>query len=549
MPHSPARRRVGTLFGIAVAAFAVLAPVQAVAPPFACTGTGFGGGTGAVGDPYVIAAETHLQQLSESTTGCLDKHFRQTADIAITGGWAYVPIGDVSNKFVGTYDGTGREITGLVVNTSSRDSYLGLFGSVGFGGSIRHLTVTGRIEGTAATTHSGLIVGLLLHGQLTDVHARGTVVGATRLGGVVGFATYESVITRSSSSATVTGTQNVGGLVGSLQGSTISESHASGNVTATLTNAMAGGLTSSGSLYGSAYAVIENSYATGTVSGSASGVPGANGIGGIIGTAPGGGRLRVIYSYATGRLTRSSGSGTGFGGVIGSDAVAAAGSPSPIPSIFTGSAWNTDTVGALGALSGYGTALSSAQMQRIASFTALGWGIVPTGTAAGANPWGICHSINGGFPYLQWQHPAAICPATADSTGTTAPKVVDPSVAATLSAPVFSRATRGPLTGRTRLVTRLQLGAAGSYTFIVLPTTSDVRLAQYAGSAVGSRTLAAASWASTFTAGAADRRIVLRSYLSPKAIPLKGASVRLLVILRAPDGVLTSTLITAPSGQ
>ena len=440
--HRPSLAAISApLLVTAAAMAAILAPTRAVAPVPACTlAPEFSGGAGTAGNPYLLANASDLNRLSDQSVSCLTKHFRQTADIALTGTWT--PIGDYGASFTGTYDGGGHTITGLDVDTSVRSSYLGFFGQLGTGAVVQHLTMVGRITGDAGNTgNAGLVAGNASHAELTDVHARGTVTGNYRLGGVAGFATYESTITQSSADVDVTGQTQVGGLVGYLQGSTISQSYASGAVTATTNSSgLAGGLTSGGSLYGSTYAVIQNSYATGAVSGAASGTPvGTNGIGGIIGSAPGGGRLRVLNSYATGLLTRTAGTGTGFGGVIGTDAVAAAGAPSPVPSTFTGSAWNSDTVGALGALSGYGTALTSAQMRNITSFTALGWGIVPTGTASGSNPWGICSAINNGFPYLQWEHPNATCPATPDSPGTTVPTAVDPTVAAALSPPEFRR--------------------------------------------------------------------------------------------------------------
>lgn len=535
-----------SLFVAAAAMAAVFAPTRAVAPPTPCTiSPEFSGGAGTAGNPYLLATAADLNRLSEQRSACLAKHFKQTADVNLTGIWT--PVGDYVSSFTGSYDGGGHTITGLSVDTSVRMGYLGLFGRLGTGAVVQHLTVEGRITGDlAGTTNAGLVAGNASHAELTDVHARGTVTGNSRLGGVTGLATYEATITQSSADVDVTGETQVGGLVGYLQGSTISQSYAGGAVAATMNSSgLAGGLTSGGSIYGSAYAVIQNSYATGPVSGAATGTPvGTNGIGGIIGSAPGGGRLRVLNSYATGLLTRTAGNGTGFGGVIGTDAVAAAGYPSPIPSTFTGSAWNTDTVGALGALSGYGTALTSTQMRNINSFTALGWDIVPTGTAPGTNPWGICSAINNGFPYLQWEHPNATCPTSADSPGTTVPTAVDPTVAAALNPPEFTRATVAPHIGQTRLVTRVQLGAAGAYTFIMLPTARDVRLAQLAGSTVGRRTLERASSASTLTTSKANARIVLRTYFDADTLPLKNAAARLLVIYRTADGALTSTLIS-----
>lgn len=171
-----------------------------------------------------------------------------------------------------------------------------------------------------------------------DVYASGSVTGTVSTGGFVGGTeSYDSAgifISESSSTGAVSGLQYVGGFAGLLQGGDLSELFASGNVTATESNAggFAGeirsvGITDSyarggvevndsyaggfaGTFYGG---IIYSSYATGPVSVTAPSGYRAGGFAGEI--AETSGDIEIIGSFAAGSVSAGSQVG-GFGGNI-----------------------------------------------------------------------------------------------------------------------------------------------------------------------------------------------------------------------------------------
>jgi len=111
----------------------------------------YSGGSGTSGDPYQIANKTDLKYLSENS-GEWSMHFIQTADIAFVAadfqsggdfynsGAGYIPIGNETTIFIGSYNGDNYTIDGLYINRSSTD-YVGLFGRTSTG-SISNLGLT-----------------------------------------------------------------------------------------------------------------------------------------------------------------------------------------------------------------------------------------------------------------------------------------------------------------------------------------------------------------------------------------------------------------------
>ena len=90
-------------------------------------GQTYSGGSGTSGDPYQIATKADLKYLSENS-GEWGKYFKQKADINFdatdfqsggdfyNSGSGFIPIGDGSTQFTGSYDGDGHTITGLFIN-------------------------------------------------------------------------------------------------------------------------------------------------------------------------------------------------------------------------------------------------------------------------------------------------------------------------------------------------------------------------------------------------------------------------------------------------
>ncbi len=137
---------------------------------------------------------------------------------------------------------------------------------------------------------------------MNNSHAEGIVTGNHRVGGLVGeLAGAETVVTDCYATGNVVGTGGIaiGGLIGNSNGSPISYSYATGNVTSTAQ--MVGGLV------GNDYQTyVEHSYATGDVSGTSY-------VGGLVGS---GGSSDISWSYATGSVN---GDGGSVGGLAGSN--------------------------------------------------------------------------------------------------------------------------------------------------------------------------------------------------------------------------------------
>ena len=254
--------------------------------------------------PYKISTIEHLNAIRGEY---LDDHFLLTMDLDFSGytydepekGW--LPIGhdtDAGQRrfqgtpFSGSFDGAGRVIRDLRIDRGAED-YVGLFGSLGSDGSIVSLGLE-DLEVTGVDPVGGL-VGYNNNGTVTGSYATGSVTGDERVGGLVGLSF--GPVTDSYATGSVTGDDNnVGGLVGYGEGTTVMGSYATGSVT---------GKSGVGGLVGHmGFGTVMGSYATGSVTGSGSSV------GGLVGLDL---RSAVTGSYATGSVTGKS----GVGGLVG----------------------------------------------------------------------------------------------------------------------------------------------------------------------------------------------------------------------------------------
>ena len=287
---------------------------------------------GSQGNPFVISTSQHLKNLSDIVNGnrkpvnsVTGEYYGQsistnatsvngvitfancyfvvaadlgTADAQI----ALVPIGkDSTYYFAGTIfggndsDANNRTMRTITLNIQSGDvSNVGLFGYVkGEGASISYIKTAGTIVGGNAT---GGLVGCMENGEIFNCANSATVTGRERVGGIVGYnpdnqrgKIYGTII----NDGAINGTNMVGGLVGQWHGEwnlngpygtftntgdvnggtgasvggiagfadrTIKNAANSGNVV---------GGTSVGGIAGRCQAPIENSYNTGDVRGTA----------------------------------------------------------------------------------------------------------------------------------------------------------------------------------------------------------------------------------------------------------------------------------------
>ena len=251
---------------------------------------------GTAENPYAVITVAHLQAIGAADpagtlTTRLAGRYALARDIDLSDIANWTPIGDgtnSTNRFTGSFDGRGFEISGL---NSSGSPYAGLFG---------------YIEG-ASLSNLGVLVGTVSASSDT---------GNSYAGGLVGDAFNNSTI--SNSYAIVTGNISAsssdvsyaGGLVGRAFGGSVSNSYAvvTGNVSASAPDSPPSNKSRAGGLVGSASSSssISNSYAvvTGNISGSRAG--------GLVGDASSSSSISNSYAVVTGNI-----SGSRAGGLVG----------------------------------------------------------------------------------------------------------------------------------------------------------------------------------------------------------------------------------------
>ena len=204
-------------------------------------------------------------------------------------GW--LPIGNTASvPFNAIFDGNrlhGHTISNLYINRPGTTG-LGLFGYTGSSATIRNV----ELLDVSLTGHDdvGGLVGSNDGGTISNSDVSGSISGGHQVGGLAGRNQFGGSIENSQASGTVLGYRNAGGLVGANYG-TISDSHA----TAAVTSEFPSTIEQAGGLAGlNQDGTISNSYATGTVEGNQD-------IGGLVGKNDSG--TIEDNSYATGDVT------------------------------------------------------------------------------------------------------------------------------------------------------------------------------------------------------------------------------------------------------
>ena len=310
---------------------------------------------------HITSAQEFIDKIAQNGADTEGKTYVLDNDIDFSTISNYV----AKENFAGTFLGNGHTIKNL---TSDQ----GLFVTTTNTASISDLTLE-SFTITASGSRTGALVGDN-NGDIDDVHIiNSTIDGGSYqyIGGLAG-SNSSGTISNSSSSATVSGGNRVGGLVGSSY-ATITNSYSTGNVT---------GTSELGGLVGLNYtsATISNSYSTGDVTGDAS-------VGGLVGIA---GSSSISNSYSTGTVTGT----TDVGGLVGqsqyTNIVDSYTTSNVKGSSYTGafvgrqnygtitnSFYNTETAGvssALGSGSSYGvTGLTGSQFATSTPFVNAGW--------------------------------------------------------------------------------------------------------------------------------------------------------------------------------
>ncbi len=417
----------------------------------------YSGGDGTANNPYQIATTDDLLYLSLHPYDW-SKHFLQTANLTFNAdetqvdwnqdgtpafGNGFSPIGNMTTKFTGNYDGNGYSISNLSIeNNTPTSTLLGLFGMTN-GATIDQVHLVDAFVSSTyydpidpeGSSLIGSLIGSAVGTQVTNCLSEGLYVrGWERVGGLIGNASgstsisntqaegqvlllnatsenaggllgFASMTTITSSAAKVNvqgaGGQYVGGFVGNLQtGSLCSKSWANGNVSGDFGVGGFAGLAEN--------SVVSESTALGTVTGSRR-------TGGFVGYLRfSSSNTGVLNSYATGAVVRSSGSDVEFGAFCGlnwdasitnsyaTGTITYTGGTDPSDKGFVGAEvdspsyadnyFNTDLSNQSSATGA--SALSSEQMRSQGNFT--DWNFTPV-----SGQWSI-HTANYlSFPYLQ----------------------------------------------------------------------------------------------------------------------------------------------------
>lgn len=129
-----------------------------------------------------------------------------TADLDLSGsGFTPVPI------FQGTFHGNGHTISGL--SFDKKGSKAGLFRTLTASAVVEDLTVEGTISPQGSASQAGLLAGEN-YGTVNRCAAHGTVTGQEDIGGLVGLNGEGGSLTACTSAASVTGVTNAGGITG-----------------------------------------------------------------------------------------------------------------------------------------------------------------------------------------------------------------------------------------------------------------------------------------------------------------------------------------------
>ena len=125
----------------------------------------------------------------------------------------WTPIGTSSQPFTGTFDGNNKTISGLYFNDSAKD-YVGLFGHVGAGGTVKKVTLADSY--VSGKDYVGGICGHNNGGTLQNCHTTGTVSGSNNVGGVCSYI-YSGTVENCYNTGSVSGAGNsVGGVRGCI---------------------------------------------------------------------------------------------------------------------------------------------------------------------------------------------------------------------------------------------------------------------------------------------------------------------------------------------
>ncbi len=280
-------------------------------------------GDGTSGNPYRITNTRDLTKLQKKVNSSTASNYRyggtyflQTASIAIS---SWTPIGNTQDKkFNGIYNGNGKSVTGISIDTLSYNA--GLFGSLG--GTLQNLTLAGTVKGSFSC---GGLVGELNGGaKITRCNNRVNITAQNTVGGIAG-ASYGGTISQCSNTGAITlqergisgdwmeKTVSSGGGICGVNCGTITQSYNKGSITMNRNNTSSqymvlGGIVGyDGNTIGSKGSITD-CFNTGKISGY------GDHFGGIAGNIYNG---TITNAYNVGSVSSTKSSNSTTGGVTG----------------------------------------------------------------------------------------------------------------------------------------------------------------------------------------------------------------------------------------
>ena len=198
-----------------------------------------GGGKGTEGEPFIISTFDELKTFAKYVNdGILStEYIKLGGNIDCTNLTGFEPIGN-SNSFIGTFNGDGNSITGLIFSNTNPDGVAGLFGNIGefnngeiTRGTVKNLTLSGcQFENGA---RNGAIAGNLAYGTIENCTVTSCTISSgnsqsTFSGGITGIIEGNGIVKdcsvnggtiTSSTSDTSDGEVCAGGIVAEASGS------------------------------------------------------------------------------------------------------------------------------------------------------------------------------------------------------------------------------------------------------------------------------------------------------------------------------------------
>ena len=197
--------------------------------PVAIAGT-YSGGSGTMSDPYLIANEADLNELSTTTADWVaGLYSRQTADITMANPLA-APIGTyLGAKFEGVYDGDNHTISDLSMTLTG-------YGNALFGRTLATAEIKNLGLVNVSISGNLFVAGLVGYNQGTVTNCYvdgGTITAAgSGAGGLIGTGAAGSSVSNCYATANVNGISSVGGFIGANSGD-VDQCFSTGDVTGT----------------------------------------------------------------------------------------------------------------------------------------------------------------------------------------------------------------------------------------------------------------------------------------------------------------------------